>query len=166
MPQTLPGPLRPPGQRPVPDLPARRRSPTTAADVSAYSASQDHHPDCPVHLGDSILCRCHDLGPVPTVKRARGTSNRLVTGSSYDRRRRRQWLLDTYGDGQTAPCALRTSARCLGMVDAKTLTVDRIIPGALGGSYRRENIRPACGPCNFGGGTAVRVLVQEQQYAF
>lgn len=28
------------------------------------------------------------------------------------------------------------------------LTVDRIVPGCRGGTYRRENIRPACGPCN------------------
>lgn len=28
------------------------------------------------------------------------------------------------------------------------LTVDRIIPGCKGGTYRRDNIRPACGGCN------------------
>jgi len=28
------------------------------------------------------------------------------------------------------------------------LTVDRIVPGVLGGTYRRNNIRPACGTCN------------------
>lgn len=35
---------------------------------------------------------------------------------------------------------------CLLIVD--TVTVDRIIPGCKGGTYRRNNIRPACGPCN------------------
>lgn len=28
------------------------------------------------------------------------------------------------------------------------LTIDRIIPGVKGGTYRRTNIRPACGLCN------------------
>jgi hypothetical protein len=28
------------------------------------------------------------------------------------------------------------------------VTVDRIIPGCKGGTYRRDNIRPACAPCN------------------
>ena len=27
-------------------------------------------------------------------------------------------------------------------------TVDRIVPGCKGGTYRRNNIRPACGKCN------------------
>lgn len=31
---------------------------------------------------------------------------------------------------------------------AKPLTIDRIIPGCKGGTYRRNNIRPACGMCN------------------
>lgn len=31
---------------------------------------------------------------------------------------------------------------------ARPLTIDRIIPGCEGGTYRRNNIRPACGPCN------------------
>lgn len=28
------------------------------------------------------------------------------------------------------------------------LTIDRITPGCQGGTYRRSNIRPACGGCN------------------
>ena len=38
------------------------------------------------------------------------------------------------------------------------LTIDRIIPGCHGGTYRRNNIRPACGPCNSetGGGLWAR----------
>ena len=28
------------------------------------------------------------------------------------------------------------------------LTIDRIVPGCQGGTYRRGNIRPACGDCN------------------
>jgi hypothetical protein len=33
-------------------------------------------------------------------------------------------------------------------VAAFHVTVDRIIPGRDGGTYRRNNIRPACGACN------------------
>ena len=65
-------------------------------------------------------------------------------GKARDRRRRREWLLETFGDGTTAPCA-----HCGKELDNKTLTVDRIEPG---GSYRRENIQPSCGPCNFARG--------------
>lgn len=82
----------------------------------------------------------------------RGTSNGNASGSSYDRRRRRAWLLDTFGDGVKAPCAF-----CGVLVDAETLTVDRIVPGCEGGTYRRGNIRPACGPCNVEHGSALGV---------
>lgn len=43
-----------------------------------------------------------------------------------------------------------------GTVVESTLTVDRIIPGAQGGKYRRDNIRPACSPCNSSTGGATR----------
>lgn len=61
-------------------------------------------------------------------------------GSSDDRRRRRTWLLAMFGDGKTAPCT-----HCGASLDIKSIEVDRIIPG---GSYRRNNIQPSCGPCN------------------
>jgi len=38
--------------------------------------------------------------------------------------------------------------RCGRLLIDATLTADRIKPGVEGGSYCRENIRPACGPCN------------------
>lgn len=38
--------------------------------------------------------------------------------------------------------------RCGCVLVFETLTVDRIIPGCKGGTYRRNNIRPACAPCN------------------
>lgn len=38
--------------------------------------------------------------------------------------------------------------RCGALLTVDTVTVDRIRPGCQGGTYRRENIRPACGPCN------------------
>jgi hypothetical protein len=42
--------------------------------------------------------------------------------------------------------------RCEVALDYETITVDRIIPGHDGGTYRRGNIRPACGPCNYSTG--------------
>jgi hypothetical protein len=62
-------------------------------------------------------------------------------GSSADRRRRREWLLATFGDGEIAPCWWG----CGRDLDQATVEADRIIPG---GSYRRDNIVPACRPCN------------------
>lgn len=38
--------------------------------------------------------------------------------------------------------------RCGKLCTVETVTADRIIPGILGGTYRRNNIRPACGSCN------------------
>lgn len=75
--------------------------------------------------------------------KTRGTSNQNARGSSRDRRRRRQWLLDTFGNGVTCPCHF-----CGELVDDSTITVDRIVPGADGGRYTRDNIRPACSGCN------------------
>lgn len=68
-------------------------------------------------------------------------------GSSRARKRRRAWLLETF-DPELGPdkaaCRLRLSAECLAIVDAITLSVDRI---EIGGSYARGNIQPACKPC-------------------
>jgi hypothetical protein len=69
-------------------------------------------------------------------------------GNNRDRARRRQWLLETF-DPDLGPDKARChlfglSDACLGTVDARSLTVDRIEPG---GSYCRDNIRPACAPC-------------------
>lgn len=65
-------------------------------------------------------------------------------GSAEDRRRRKRFLLDTWGDGTTTRCEF---CRCV--LTFETLTVDRFpIPGRAGGRYTRDNIRPACGPCN------------------
>ncbi|MHA6626903.1 HNH endonuclease [Pseudonocardia sichuanensis] len=73
----------------------------------------------------------------------RGTTNRNVRGNVYDRAARRAFLLATFGNGEKAPCY-----RCGATLDDSTITTDRIIPGRDGGTYRRDNIRPACGPCN------------------
>jgi hypothetical protein len=77
----------------------------------------------------------------------RGTTNRNARGGSAARRIRKQWLLDTFGDGENADCFLRLPG-CCGWVDFATVWVDRKTKGCEGGTYERDNIRPACGPCN------------------
>lgn len=89
---------------------------------------------------------------------ARGTSNGNDSGSSYDRRRRKIWLLNTFGDGYTAPCHY-----CDVELDWFTLTVDRILPGARGGTYARPNIRPACGHCNSVEGNKLRMELKRER---
>lgn len=46
--------------------------------------------------------------------------------------------------------------RCGTFLTVDTVSVDRIIPGCKGGTYRRNNIRPACLPCNSKTGGSVR----------
>lgn len=113
----------------------------------------------------------------------RGTSNSNVRGSSESRRRRREWLIYTYRANQdlfidrveiggewfdhprgvwldcpdiwpTAKPACRCY-RCGVLLTVDTVTVDRIVPGIEGGTYRRNNIRPACGTCNSSTGGAL-----------
>lgn len=86
----------------------------------------------------------------------RGTSNKNSRGSSYDVRRRKQWLLDTFGDGTHVDCALG----CGIVLDFGTVTVDRIVPGALGGRYVQGNIRPACQSCNSIEGNRLRARMK------
>jgi hypothetical protein len=78
----------------------------------------------------------------------RGTSNKNETGNSWDRRVRKLWLLEEFGNGVQAPCMLRCAPGCLGTVALATITVDRILPGCEGGTYERSNIQPACAACN------------------
>lgn len=96
-----------------------------------------------------------------TVPARRGTSNANARGGTRDRARRRRWLIETYradvdvnAIGLACPVGSATPAcrcyRCGCLLTEQTLTIDRIIPGHKGGTYRRNNIRPACGPCNFG----------------
>lgn len=78
------------------------------------------------------------------------SSNSNERGSSHDRRVRRQWLLDTFGNGTIAFCGFHG---CGEVLTFDTITVDRFpIPGCEGGTYRRGNIRPACGHCNYADG--------------
>lgn len=75
----------------------------------------------------------------------RGTSNSNSRGGSKDRRIRKLWILTEFGDGTSALC----SFGCGTHVTYETVTIDRFpIPGIEGGTYRRGNIRPACGFCN------------------
>jgi 5-methylcytosine-specific restriction endonuclease McrA len=109
----------------------------------------------------------------------RGTTNGCERGSAEDRRRRKNWLLETYAaDVQLIKAEYTWGAevdhylltveklleyevvlsaeyvptcrcyRCGKLLWFETLTVDRIIPGCMGGTYRRNNIRPACAKCN------------------
>lgn len=77
----------------------------------------------------------------------RGTTNSNSRGNSRDRARRRQWLLDEFGDGTQADCRLRLSEKCLEVVTFTTVSADRIDAGRDGGRYVRGNIQPACLPC-------------------
>lgn len=106
----------------------------------------------------------------------RGTTNGNVRGSSETRRRRREWLVETYRANVNAITILGAVIpvndtlvfvdvdpepacrcyRCGTLLTVDTVTVDRIIPGCHGGTYRRDNIRPACGPCNSETGGALR----------
>lgn len=68
-------------------------------------------------------------------------------GNSYERRARKVWLLASF-DRDLGPdrcrCWLDLSPGCLVELTFATVTADRIEPG---GSYRHENIQPACAPC-------------------
>lgn len=85
----------------------------------------------------------------------RGTSNRNVRGNSADRAARRRYLVRAYESDVPGHCRCY---RCGGLLTEDTVTVDRIVPGCEGGTYRRENIRPACSDCNQETGSALGVV--------
>lgn len=77
-------------------------------------------------------------------------------GPAHQRRKRRQWLLDTYGNGTVTACiwcaVLVGNASAVGYLSVGgrrlkvvLMEVDRLEPG---GSYARWNISPACADCN------------------
>jgi hypothetical protein len=103
----------------------------------------------------------------PVTYTRRGTSNKNERGSSYSRRSRRAWIVLTYASNVPGYCRCYRCGMLLfnpdaepdltdlaitlygtQLMGAQALTVDRIIPGCQGGTYRRNNIRPACGGCN------------------
>jgi hypothetical protein len=64
-------------------------------------------------------------------------------GSNKDRAARKTFLLTAPqwgGNGTHVPCV-----HCGTLLNREQVQADRIIPG---GSYRRENIQPSCGPDN------------------
>lgn len=91
-----------------------------------------------------------EVGNEEPPRARRGTSNSNARGAARDRRARRAWLLATFGDGRTCRCY-----RCDAELDESTISVDRIVPGRDGGTYRRDNIRPACRGCNSSTGGAL-----------
>lgn len=80
------------------------------------------------------------MNKIHTKPRRAGGEKR---GNSTDRRRRRLWMLARWGDGTTCQCV-----HCCCELTERTVEADRIIPGSRGGTYRRENIQPACRSCN------------------
>jgi len=93
----------------------------------------------------------------PRSSTKRGTSNTNDRGNAAARRARKLWLLTSFGDGQTCPCYRCGAHLSLSMVEA-----DRKVPGILGGSYRRENLRPACGACNKITSNAVSKMLRDK----
>lgn len=114
----------------------------------------------------------------------RGTSNKNVSGNSDGPRSCKAWLVETYradvdvmriywpstdswterewsaGLERLADRTERVPAcrcyRCGRLLTVVTVTVDRIIPGRQGGTYRRNNIRPACRDCRPAAGSKAR----------
>jgi hypothetical protein len=78
----------------------------------------------------------------PDGKWTRRATNTNSRGNSRDRRRRREYLINTFGDGVTCVCS-----HCPTVLTIETVNVDRVTPGWKGGRYTRDNIRPSCAPC-------------------
>ncbi len=66
-----------------------------------------------------------------------------LVGNSKDRAKRRQALINEFGDGSTCPCIY-----CGLKITHGTLEQDKILTTAQGGRYRLPNLVPACGECN------------------
>ena len=78
-------------------------------------------------------------------------------GNATDRRRRKLWLIDTFGDGEYVACRF-----CWATIDYAGLCVDRIVPGHMGGKYVRNNIQPSCSPCQHRQGADITNARHEQ----
>lgn len=79
----------------------------------------------------------------------RGTTNSNARGSTRDRLARRRWLVTTFR-ANVDVAGVHPSCRCYRcgvLLTVVTVTVDRIVPGCRGGTYRRNNIRPSCQEC-------------------
>lgn len=100
----------------------------------------------------------------------RGTTNGNARGPAHARKVRRAWIMKTFASDVPGLCRCYRCGCLLydpsipfqydpdgpleDRLELRSLTIDRIVPGYLGGTYRRSNIRPACEPCNItAGGT-------------
>lgn len=120
-----------------------------------------------------------------------GTVNGGDRGNVEDRRRRREWLVETfradcdlaevrYPDGTPAETtrprgtvpsgaivAVHPACRCYRcgkLLTVDTVSPDRIVPGCKGGTYKRSNIRPACLRCQSITGNEIKRAVRGQQW--
>lgn len=87
-------------------------------------------------------------------------------GNNKNRAQRRVWLLATF-DTDLGPararCHLRLSESCADILDSTSITADRIDPG---GSYRHENIQPACRPCQHRQGALITRERRQQWFSW
>lgn len=98
-----------------------------------------------------------------------------LRGNSTDRRRRHEWLVETFrADVDQRPGAATFGLRewdgvprgegvpacrcfrCGVLLTVDTVTADRVQLGMHGGRYTRDNLRPACSPCQTHQGNEVR----------
>lgn len=106
------------------------------------------------------------LDMLPTTHR--GTSNTNERGGTPARKARRAWIMKTFASDVAGfvrcyrcGCLLYNPDTLLLLLTTaitpspRPLTIDRIVAGANGGTYRRNNIRPACSPCNIQTGAYV-----------
>ncbi len=77
--------------------------------------------------------------PRPSLSRPGGE----LRGNSRDRHVRTAKLLSKFGDGQHCACVY-----CGRVLDANTLTQDKIYTADEGGRYKMANLLPACFDCN------------------
>lgn len=106
--------------------------------VADFAKHGQHDPRCSQHSTQAPT-------PPERPRAKRGTSNRNERGNSHDRRARRLYVFETYASNVPGRCRC---FHCGELLTLESLTIDRIVPGCLGGRYTRENIRPACASCN------------------
>ena len=88
------------------------------------------------------------------------TSHANERGSAQRRRERRERLVADYGVAGIVVCWL-----CGLPMELADVTVDRVVPGILGGTYAYANCRPACLPCNLERGGRLGAWLKAQRRA-
>ena len=83
----------------------------------------------------------------------RGTSNSNARGSSYTRRARRQWLVQTWQSEHAGRCRCY---RCGTLLDEQLCHCGSNRARVSGRPVRARNIRPACASCNSETGGSMR----------